>query len=343
MRKALIVVVLIVVAIALAVWVASWFRAEEAVAISAARPWPGGMGPLDSIADQPPAPQANEASVRLRALANGLPRSEAVDEFVGRQIARGELTIEEPPALPDVSPLRELLLREPIVWERHQGIGSTESTERRALQMTAARALVASALAKGRGSDPVAWDDLQAVWRLARSLDGDPQVMSQTAALSMMRMVNAIAWKLPLPAPEWFGELQSHDHVMPLLEAFHHQSASYWQSGATLFPTTFLAASVEHDRLIAEELFRNEGCEVDVPMNKLGVDLRSVWQRAFRYRAEREATSNALRVRDGRELETASRCNDAEWSFDGTTVRFSREIPTGAPDRPMPLVLRLEN
>jgi hypothetical protein len=165
--------------------------------------------------------------------------------------------------------------------------------------------------------------------------------MSQTAALSMVRMINAVAWKMPLPLPGWFGELQSHDRVQPLLEAVHHQSASYWQSGARLFPTTFLAASVEHDRLIAEELFRNEGCEADVPMNQLGVDLRSVWQRAFRYRAEREATANALRVREGSAIETGSRCNDAAWSYDGETLRFSREIPTQPPDTPMPLVLRV--
>jgi hypothetical protein len=30
------------------------------------------------------------------------------------------------------------------------------------------------------------------------------------------------------------------------------------------------------------------------------------------------------------------------WMFDGTTLRFSREIATAAPDRPMPLVLRVK-
>jgi len=29
-------------------------------------------------------------------------------------------------------------------------------------------------------------------------------------------------------------------------------------------------------------------------------------------------------------------------TFDGTTLRFSREIPTAAPDRPMPLVLQID-
>jgi hypothetical protein len=77
-------------------------------------------------------------------------------------------------------------------------------------------------------------------------------------------------------------------------------------------------------------------------MNDLGTDLSSVWRRAFRYRAEREATANALRVRAGKSIDTGSRCSDGGWIFDGTTLRFSREIATAAPDNPMPLVLHIK-
>ena len=107
-------------------------------------------------------------------------------------------------------------------------------------------------------------------------------------------------------------------------------------------PTKWLAMSVEHDRLIAEEVFKLTRCDVSVPMNDLGTDLTSVWRRAFRYRAEREATANALRVREGKSIETTSRCSDGGWMFAGTTLRFSREIATAAPDRPMPMVLRVK-
>ena len=187
--------------------------------------------------------------VKLTALANALPKNEAVDDFVAREITRGELAIGEPPALPDVSAIRELLLREPIVWERDDGIGGgNEANAMRAMQMTVARALVASALAKARANDPAAWDDLHAVWKLARTLDGHPQMMAQTAALSMARMINAVAWKMPLPAPAWLGELQARDNVRPLLEAFQYQTASYWEDGAWIFPTKWLAKSVDHDR-----------------------------------------------------------------------------------------------
>jgi hypothetical protein len=340
MKKAALIVVTV---IGLVASVFLLFRNPDAVATSAARPWPGGMGALDAVSERWPKLQANGASVKLTALANALPKSEAVNDFVEREITRGELNISEPPALPDVSAIRELLLREPVVWESDDGIGGgNEMNARRAMQLTVARALVASALVKARANDPTAWDDLHAVWKLARTLNGHPQMMAQTAALSMARMINAVAWKMPLPAPAWLGELQERDQLQPMLEAFQFQTASYWEDGAWLFPTKWLANSVDHDRSIAEELFNLTRCDVNAPVNELGTDLTSVWRRAFRYRAEREATLNALRVREGKSVETGSVCSDGGWMFDGATLRFSREIGTAAPDNPMPLVLRVK-
>ena len=315
--------------------------AGDAVAASAARPWPGGMGTLAAVADRLPPLLANVASVKLTAAARALPMNEAVDDFVWREVSRGEITIGEPPALPDVSAIRELLLRQPIVWERREGIDYEKTVAMRAVHMTVAKALVASALTGARAEKPAAWDDLHAAWILARALDDHPQMMVQTAALTTARMINAVAWKMPLPAPAWLAELQERDNVRPLLEAFQHQTASDWADSPQMFPTKWLAASMEHDRLIAEELFRTSRCDVNARANELGPDLKSVWLRAFRYRAEREATANALRVREGKPIETRSRCSDGVWSFDGTTLKFSRQIATAAPDRPMPLVLRV--
>jgi hypothetical protein len=166
--------------------------------------------------------------------------------------------------------------------------------------------------------------------------------MAQTASLTTARMINGAAWKLPLPAPAWLAELQARDEVQPLLDAYQYQTASYWKDGARMLPTKWLATSVEHDRRIAEELFETTACDVNARANEVGVDLTSVWRRAFRYRAELEATANALRVREGKPIVATSRCSDGTWSFDGTTLRFSRPIATAAPDRPMPLVLRVK-
>jgi hypothetical protein len=333
---------LFVAAIALLAWVVSWFRTPGAVATSGAKPWPGGLGPLGSAAARFPPLPANAASVKLTLLAKALPKGEAVDGFVQREISRGEIVIGEPPALPDVAAVRELLLHEQVMWQRDAQMGGgADSTAQRTAQMTAARALVASALARARARDARAWDDLRAVWNLARTLDGHPQMMAQTAALSMLRMINAVAWKMPLPAPPWLADLQQRDAVQPLVEAFQVQTSSYWNDGSRIFPTKMLADSVDHDRRIAEGLLGMRQCDVSVPMNDLGTDLSSVWRRAFRYRAEREAAANALRVREGKPIEAHSRCSDGGWTFDGTTLRFSRPIATAPPDRPMPLMLRI--
>ncbi|MBI2214705.1 MAG: hypothetical protein HYU52_13755 [Acidobacteria bacterium] len=343
-------VLVVIVAFALGVWLVfwlgtqavSWFWAGEAVTTSAARPWPGGMGPLDTVAGRYPSQPANDASIKLTALVNALPKNDDAGEFVWREIARGELSIGEPPTLSDIAGIRDLLLHEQIVWERREGLGDSQTSAMRAVQMMAARALVASALTKARANDAAGWDDLHAAWNLARSLDGQPQMMARTAAFSIVRMINAVAWKMPLPAPAWYAELQERDDLRPLLEGFQHQAASYCEGSERMLPTKWLAASVERDRRIAEALFNETRCEVTTPMNDLGTDLSSVWRRAFRYRAEREATANALRVREGKAIETSSRCSDGGWTFDGTTLRFNREIATAAPDRPMPLVLRVK-
>lgn len=337
-------VLIVVAAIALIAWVISWFRVPEAVATSAARPWPGGMGRLDSATGRVLPQKANDASAKLMALVNALPKNQLAGDFAAREIARGELAIGTPPALPDVTAIRELLLRQPIVWERREGIGGgDDANAERAAQMMAARALAASALVKARANDPEAWEELHAVWNLARSLDGHPQMSAQTAALTMARMINAAGWKMPLPPPPWFAELQRRDNVRPLLEAFQHQTASYANDGSQIFPTKMLADSIDRDRGIAEELVKETRCDVNPRENETGTDLRSVWRRAFRYRAEREAAANALRVRESKPIETRSQCSDGSWSFDGTTLRFSHDIAPGTQDRPMPLALHVRN
>jgi len=76
MKKALLVSVCV---IALIVWVISWFRVPDAVSASAARPWPGGSGSLESVADRFPPLHANDASRKLTALATSLPQNEVAE------------------------------------------------------------------------------------------------------------------------------------------------------------------------------------------------------------------------------------------------------------------------
>src|SRR5688572_11529323 len=164
MKKVLVMLVLL----AAAVYVASWFWAGDEVDSSAARPWPDGLGTLAAVPDRYPPQDENEAARKLVTLAGSVAENDAVTTYVRQEIARGELTIAEPPAIADLSAIRDLLLREPITWKRnlaqqHGGLLGTVAMHR-----TLMRALVASALERARRNDIAAWDDLHAVWNLTK-------------------------------------------------------------------------------------------------------------------------------------------------------------------------------
>src|SRR5882672_7415397 len=104
MKKALVVLVVL----AAAVYVASWFLAGDKVDTAAARPWPAGLGMLAAVPDRYPPQHENEAARKLTKLADPVAANDAVTTYVRREIARGELTIAEPPTIPDVSAIRDL-------------------------------------------------------------------------------------------------------------------------------------------------------------------------------------------------------------------------------------------
>ena len=338
-------VLVVVAAIALIAWIISWFWAKDAVTASAARPWPGGMGTLDSVARRFPPLQANDASVKLTALAKALPKNEAVDDFVAREIARGELTIGELPALSEVSAIRDLLLREPIVWERDLAQQHGGLLGKVAMHLTLMRALVASALGRARQNDAAAWDDLHAAWSLTKALDEHPHVILRVVAMSMTRAINAVAWKMPLPMPAWFHEVQDRDLVRPLLETLQFENWREWRY--QMFALKPFAERIERERRLTGELAQLTECEFkrvtetgdrSDPNSRLDIG----WQRAFRYRVEREATANALRARAGQPIEKSSHCSDGDWSFDGKALRFAK--PIALPERrdtSMPLTLQV--
>src|SRR5205085_1817920 len=103
--------------------------------------------------------------------ANGL-----VTSYVRQEIARGDLEINEPPAMANVSAIRDLLLRDSVTWKRditrqHGGLLPNV-----AMYLTLSRALIANALGRARQRDAAAWDDLHAAWNLTRSLDEHPSL-----------------------------------------------------------------------------------------------------------------------------------------------------------------------
>src|SRR5216117_1070680 len=149
MKKALVMLALL----AAAVYVASWFWGGDEVAAAAARPWPEGLGTLAAVPDRYPPQHENEAARKLTKLAGSVAGNDAITAYVRQEIARGELTIGEPPTIADLSAIRDLLLREPVVWERdlwqqHGGLLPKVS-----MHLTLVRALVANALGRARRND----------------------------------------------------------------------------------------------------------------------------------------------------------------------------------------------
>lgn len=342
MKKALI----LLIVLAAAVYVASWFWAGDEVAAAAARPWPNGMGTLAAVPDRYPPQHENEAARTLTKLAAAVPENDAVTAYVRQEIARGDLVIAAPPATAGISAIRDLLLREPVVWERdllqqHGGL-----LGKVAMHLTLMRALVASALGRARQHDASAWDDLQAAWNLTRSLNGHPHVIVRAVSMSMTRAINAVAWKMPLPVPAWFGEVRDRDFVQPLIETLQYNDWRTWKEQK--FPLKPFAERIERERALAEELARTTECEFNRvtetedrkdPNDRLVIG----WRRAFRYRVEREATANALRARAGQRIEEGSHCSDGRWSFDGNSLRFSKPIALPEKlDTSMPLTLRVQ-
>jgi len=336
MKKAL----LVLLVVGAAVYVASWFWAGDEVAATAARPWPEGMGTLDAVPGRYPPRQENEAARNLGKLAARFAGNDAVTAYVRREIARGELAIAEPPKIADVSAIRELLLREPVEWERNIASEHGGLLPKVAMFQSLMRVLITSALGRARRHEAAAWDDLHAVWNLTKSLDGQPHRTPRLVALSMARAVNAIAWKMPLPVPAWFGEVRDRDFVRPLCETM--QCEDWWKRQYQIFLMKPLARTIDRDRTLAGELARMTDCEFQAPRASDVYELDITWQRAFRFRAEREATANALRARAGQPVEARSRCSDGGWSFDRTTLRFAKPIAlVERIDTSMPLTLRV--
>ena len=326
------------VVLAAAVYVASWFWAEDEVAAAAARPWPDGLGTLAAVPDRYPPQHENESARKLTKLADPVAENDAVTTYVRQEIARGELTIAEPPTIADISAIRDLLLREPVVWERDISLEHGGLLPKVTMYLSLMRALVASALGRARQHDVAAWDDLHAAWNLTKSLDGHPHLILRIVAMSMTRAINAVAWKMPLSVPAWFDEVQKRDLVRPLFETLQYEKWRTWRYQK--FPLKPFAETIDRERTFMSNLARVTECEFHRVSETPDLDIG--WQRAFRYRVEREATANALRARAGQPIEEGSHCSDGGWSFDGKTLRFAK--PIALPERrdtSMPLTLHV--
>lgn len=241
-------------------WLVMWMGSavmEHTIARRDDRPWPLGLGPIGEVPRRyPPAP-ASAAAVRLSDLADEAaidltprdmragsppprPRGRVeLRDYVSRQLQRANLAIDPAPDpiardlsehKAQIEAMRALILTgELLAWAQDIEAGPAAPLPRLSGHMDLTRVFVANALDRARRGDPAAWDDLRAVWMLNRNLLERPEIISNLIGVATARMVNAAARKMPLPAPEWLGELQRYDYRRAMLAA--HQAEAWGMAG----------------------------------------------------------------------------------------------------------------
>ena len=296
---------------------------------------------------------ATEADIDLRQhTRRGGMREELRDEFIEYvrvQLERSGDTIDAPPAevaryLTDkavtLDQIRALALSgTPIVFEtdihRAPEIDPQTGSESApagpnvfALQHLH-RTFVARALALARDGNAAAWDELRATWELTRPMWGRPDTTAVIAASTAARMVNGAARKMPLPPPAWLAELDTFPYELHLVGA--HQADAWRGKNPGL---------TERLRGLATEVLRAKTCDASSPQfdavrEKLGAraapSLVSNWQRLMRFRAEREARRNVLRMRAGQPPLPDTQCSDGSWQITPSSFKFSRDVPVQRP------------
>lgn len=341
------------------------------------RPWPLGLGVVADAPKRFPPAKDNAAATQLIRLASdaevdlrqsrrrrrmsGLREElrEESAEYVRTQLERSGDTIDAPP--PEVAryltenaatldEIRALALSgTPIVFESDINHGLIAERERGregdpdpvplgpnvfALQQIH-RTFVMRALIAARDGNPAAWDELRTTWELTRPLWGRPETTSVLAASTAARMVNGAARKMPLPPPAWLAELDTFPYEQHLAAA---QQAEAWRGqnpGLT-----------ERLRGMAAEVVQAKACDTTSPRfdavrEKLGAratpNLIANWERLMRFRAEREARRNVLRIRAGQPPLRDSQCSDGSWEVTPTSFKFTREAPVERPQINHPL------
>jgi hypothetical protein len=362
MKKA----ILIVVAVPVVAWCVLAILAVSMERSAVARPWPNGLGGLDSVAARyPERAAATPAALALTKLTvplgvditpradrkPGMPPPSRKDfdaikaplhDYITRQVERPSTAIDDaPPAVAayfDVHRAQldavraHILSGAPIAWTVQLQHGLDMPIPNLLGHMELARLFVADALMKARRGDATAWEDLHAVWQLDAGLRSRPDLISQLIALASTRMTNATAAKLPLPAPAWLAEVQAFDYRRGIVRGFI--AGPYIRVSA--------ADAAEHVRIAFVDMAKSNACDVDedalmqavkrsIPkwnlLANIGIpNISSLWQRVVRVTPEIELTEKVLQLRRGEMPPSSSRCSDGQWLVTPATVKFSRTL-----------------
>jgi hypothetical protein len=336
------------VMLAALIWVVMYVSAGAAMRDAKREPWPYGLGTIDGLdAHNDHRVQSKEAKEIARLINDLAPDESSPKDYVNAQTAKKDDAIDPPPDDAGLkgrdAPVVELVRiingsAGRVVWGDDGAPWQSDD---------AGYLLAAAALDRARNGDAArAWDDLHAAWLLASTVATEEY--GAEMALEIKRAANAVARKLPPPAPPWAAEIFATDPRRDTAALIQQQAASRARS-ATSLPGPLVifrpmsdwmeASNVRRSHASAETMTKSPRCRIDTSGDYTHA---SEIYRAARMEAELEATSKVLalkneRARLGRWPASlpgieASRCGDSRWIYkatpagDSMTLRMSWEV-----------------
>jgi hypothetical protein len=315
--------------------------------------WPYGLGTIEQWEarddSHSAAKEAKEISRRIFLLP--LDDSTAA-EYVAAQTAKNDDAIDPPPSDTHLAgqhtPLAELV-RDILATGGRIGWGDDGAPWR---SDNAGAMLAADALDQTRNGDAAAaWEEIHALWILARSVAAEPY--GAEMGLEMKRAANAVARKLPAPAPAWSAELSTLEPRRDTAAIIQQNVASRVRSETKLPGPLVLfrpisdwieSSNLRRSRASAESMTKSPRCRMSTADDVLN---SNEIYRAVRIEAEAEATAKVLALKNERArlgrwppalADAASRCGDNRWIYSAgpngssMTLRMSWEV-AAEPDK----------
>jgi hypothetical protein len=375
---------------AIVVWLVLTLAARVSVNEAIDAPWPDQLGPVRDAGSRYPAHQTTPeaymvvqvaAHVRIQLGERGeevstSPIDKNLDdqliEFVYAQLAKPDDAIDAPPPdvasyLQDHQPALEGLARTvngagPLIDWTSDLASERHSYPNIAGHLQLARALAANALVKARGGDASAWDDVHAIVLLARPLLRREDSERVGVALSLDRLANGLARKLPPPVPAWWREVEEIDARRAVVAVEQAESWLTWhwldrlrgrqRIRALIMSPLFdasLSGYLNEKRRAAEQFLAGHDCALDVKAfddrwtlaswnllkrnRYLTAGTGAAFQRAAVFDFERSGTEGVMAIKEHRATPATSRCTDGRWSYADGALRFSIPVPIEPPGK----------
>ena len=319
------------VVIVVVVWLVAYLTGAADLRRELRAPWPYELGSVEQLRGRRPPPTSPEAQRILQALGS----VHRVDSaWLAVQVTKKNDDIDPLVETIDEARVAELTRLVLVADTRIQW-----GTRAPAVPDAVALLGVAALEHAHNGNADLAWDNVRAMWILARSVTrGFIPMYSRLRALEMERLANAVARKLPPPVPSWTTEMEALDPRRDAAAALQTDASFVSQTrrlrgAAVVIGFLFrplldrvLAKNVREIHTVADAMTARR-CRVDPKVIRLVVTRVPVQiaYRAARFDAEGEATAKILalkreRARNGRWPAlvpgiTDSRCADNSWQY----------------------------